>query len=485
MPTSGGKTIVAAAIIHSARRNFDAKVLFVAHRLELIDQAVAQLARWGITEIGVIRADDEREAPLMPIQVASVQTLARRNVALKPSVVITDECHRAVADTYQKNIFDAYPDAVHIGLTATPCRADGRPLGRSSGGPFDALEVAATYTDLIRDKFVAEPCCFSAPPMQLPDLSSVKINAGDYDLGELEEVMRGEALIAGIYERWIELHGDRKTVIFATGIDHSRMIVERFRERGVQAAHIDGKTPEHERRAVLSDLEKGQLEVVSNVGVLEEGWDCPPVKCASIARPTKSLRLYMQQVGRILRPWNDYVPIILDHAGNFDRHGAPHEDRIWSIEGPPRKKSEANFKLCPKCYAYLRSNLRECPHCGHSFASAPRERKPIHEVNVPLVERQKKIDEQARRYSEFRKIVELARHKGFRAGFASAKYKEKYGAWPPWEWSQEAKASFDRDGAWQRRLAVRDEYRKQRAEEGDVEGRLDKLAEETFREWDQ
>lgn len=479
--------MVAASIIHSARKNFNAKILFVAHRIELIDQAVAELRDWGVTEVGVIRADDRRYAPLMPVQVASISTLARRDVEwFQPAIVFVDECHRAAADSYLENVFEIYPDAVHFGLSATPCRADGRPLGKKYGGPYDALEIAATYSDLIADKFIAEPRCFSIP--EKPDLSSVHTVAGDYNLDELEEVMMGQAVVGGIFKRWSELYDcdgvKRPTVVFATSIKHSREIEKLFQENSVTIAHLDKDTPIEVRRGMLARLASGELQVITNVGILEEGWNCPPAKCGILARPTKSLRLYMQQVGRFLRPWNDVTPFILDHAGNFDRHLAPHTDRFWTLDEPPKHmKSAGDFKVCPDCYAYIASHLKECPHCKHSFARQMEEEARLREVNVPLVERTQAIDPKRR---DFDKWVDEARKKGYKPTWASVQFKEKYGGWPPWSWSGHAKAMFEADLQWQNKLSRNEVWRARRKaeEETTTDDKLIAMADEAFKIWD-
>lgn len=512
LPTGGGKTVVMSAIIHSARRNFNSKILIVVHSIELINQAVAELEEWGITEIGVIRSNDRRYAPLMPVQVASIQTLSRRDIEwFQPSLVFVDECHRAAADTYMANVFDAYPDAIHFGLTATPCRKDGRPLGRAFGGPYDALEVAAHYSDLIAAKFIVEPRCFTIP--EKPDLANLHTVAGDYNMDELEEVMMGEALVGGILKRWQELHDHggtkRPTVIFATSIKHSKEIAKLFQDSGVTIAHLDGTTPDEVRRSMLARLSTGDLQAITNVGVLEEGWNCPPAKCGILARPTKSLRLYMQQVGRFLRPccgcghtpidhnlgacmkcgclvMQLVTPLILDHAGNFDRHGAPHEDRLWKLDEATKAKPQAgNFKVCPDCYAYIASHLRECPHCEHSFARQMEEQK-MREVNVPLVEREQAIDPRRRDFDAF---FEEARKKGYKPTWASVRYKEKYGGWPPYAWSDFAKRSFENDLQWQTKLSRNEVWRERRRveraeEERPTEDKLMELADKAFKEWD-
>ena len=201
---------------------------------------------------------------------------------------------------------------------------------------------------------------------------------------------------------------------------------------------------------------------MSNCSVLLEGWDQPSVKYLALARPTKSLVLYMQAAGRVLRPWNDVQPIIVDHGGNYDRHGAPHEDRVWSLDVPPKRKAESKWKTCPKCYAYIPSSARECPHCKHSFVvKDDLFFVPPHELRAKLEERKIPADQKR---AFFEQVAREAKSKGFKPGFAGAKYKEKFGAWPPWEWSQDLLAQYESDPIWKAKLAFREERRAHYAE---------------------
>jgi DNA repair protein RadD len=452
-PTAGGKTVLAAAIIHSGRRNFNARFLFIVHRLELIDQTVAQLARWGVTEVGVIRADDRRTNAMMPVQVATIQTLGRRD--LPPAdIVFSDECHHDAAEG-RKRVLAAYPDATYIGLSATPIRLDGKPLGDI----YQVIETAATYSELIADGSIVAPVVYGSPAPV--DLSGVHTQLGDYVIDELEVAMNQAKVVGDLVKEW-QVHADgRRTVVFACTIKHSLTIVEKFCEAGIRAEHLDGTTPEDARKACLKRLDDGLTQVVSNVGILQEGWDQPSCKCIMLARPTKSLSLYMQQVGRVMRPWHpqglstnpSIVPLVLDHAGNVDRHGMPHEDRVWSLDEKPRRKKEVSeYHVCPSCYAYVREN--PCELCG--YMKPVEERKIRTDENVGLVER--KPEDERRVF--FVALVEKARSHGFKPGYAGAKFKEKYNQWPPWSWSNEAKQAFAEDRSWQYRQVKREEERK-------------------------
>ena len=441
LPTGGGKTVVAAAIIASARQNFGARVLFFAHRLELVNQTVRQLARWGVVDVGVMRGDDDRTNPSAPVQVATVQTLARRKLP-EADIVFIDEAHRAAGATYQR-VIEAYPDATIVGLSATPCRLDGKPLG----DVFDALELGGTYAELIADGFIVEPVVYSSRTS--PDLSRIHTRAGDFDEGELEEAMMQPHVVGCIVGEWQAHAEGRRTVAYAVTVAHSQAIVERFTTAGIPAEHLDGTTPEAERAAILARVESGETLVVSNCAVLTEGWDCPPVKAVIMARPTKSLSLYMQCVGRTLRPWGNVTPIVLDHGGNVERHGLPTTDRIWSLSGIPQTdKAKSEHHVCKGCFAYVRKN--PCELCGYVAIVVPREIRE--EAGVLKIINAESDDRRA----FFVAQLERARARGFKPGFASAQWKEKYGAWPPWPWSQEAKLAFADDGDWQKRNTDRE-----------------------------
>jgi superfamily II DNA or RNA helicase len=435
-PTGGGKTVLAAWIIDSALKN-GCKVLFIVHRLELIDQTVRQLAKYNVLDVGVMRADDKRTNPDAPVQVATYQTLNRRELP-SADIIISDECHYDAGET-RRRLLESYPNAQIIGLTATPCRYDGEPLSP----PYDALEVAATYSELIDDKFIVAPKVFSNPAPV--DLSSVRTQHGDYVLSELEFAMNQAKINGDLVKEWLKRSEGRRTVAFAVTVKHSLSIVESFLAAGVRAEHIDGETPLEARRACLRRLEDRFVSVVSNVDVLGEGFDSPPVKCIVMARPTKSLRLYIQQSGRALRPWEGVTPLILDHAGNVDRHGSlPHEDREWSLIGMPRLKREVSpYRTCPACYAYVLNN--PCELCG--FLQPVQERLIKENRGVNLVERN---TEDVRRVFFVAKL-EQARQKGYKPGFAAMKYQEKFNERVPFSWGNEAKRSFAEDPAWQSR----------------------------------
>lgn len=448
-PTGAGKTLTAAAMLAGALEKGN-RSMFVAHRLELIDQTVATFAKLGITSIGVIRAGDKRKDMSQPIQVASIQTLARRKIRVDGlRIIFIDEGHRAYSESYVKFLFDMYPEAVFVLLSATPCRSDGKPLGKY----VDAIVAGPTYSSLILGGHLVAPHVYSTPV--LPDLSSVRTTAGDYNAEDLEVAVNRRALIGNLLSEWQKRGQGHRTVAFAVSVAHSQAIVEMFRDAGVSAEHLDGTTEEGERRAILARLASGETRLVSNVGVLCEGWDLPACKCMLLARPTKSLALYMQMAGRILRPWEGVTPVILDHGGNVDRHGMPHEDREWSLEGKPKKSKGAPAKTCKSCFAMIAAALMVCPHCGYEFP-APVSPEPTPMENLTAVELAlRTLDGDDAQLAFFRQTAEKARAKGWQPGAVLHRFREKFGAMPPREWWRPLKKLAKNDPEWSVKLAER------------------------------
>ncbi|MFI5302654.1 MAG: DEAD/DEAH box helicase, partial [Polyangiales bacterium] len=297
--TGGGKTSIAGSFIVRAVERGQ-RVLFLAHRRELIVQAYRRLLDFGLSErdVGIIMGNDPRRRPGARVQVASVDTL-RRRAQPGADVVFWDEAHRSICPS-QRAIAAHHAGALHIGLTATPFGPNGAGLGVA----YDELHVVASPRLLMDQGFLVEPRVFTVPVAKRPNLKGVRIARGDYTSADLEAAVDRQALIGNIVEHWRRYADGVRTVVFAVSVAHSKHIVERFVAAGVAAEHLDGETPTTERDAILARLDRGDTRVVGSVGTLCEGWDQPSVKCAILARPTKSTGLYLQQAGRILRPWN-------------------------------------------------------------------------------------------------------------------------------------------------------------------------------------
>ena len=348
-------------------------------------------------------------------------------------VVVIDECHHARARTYEA-IIEQYPDAQIVGLTATPCRGDGRGLGNS----FDALVHCPSVRELIALGNLV-PTVVYAPTR--PDLKGVRVRQGDYVESELAARVDKAKLIGDIVEHWGKYAADRQTLAFAVGIQHSVHIRDEFRRAGVAAEHIDGSTPNDEREAILRGLANGSVRVVSNVGIATEGFDCPDVGAVVLARPTKSLGLYRQMVGRALRPTpGKENAVILDHAGAVFEHGLAEDDIDWTLSTDRRAenvsqakrggKGERRLVTCPECGA-VRWSGPVCHACGYRPKPKPRgidfvdgtlERVDGKGGSAPSPE------EKRRWHAELRFIAE---QRDYRRGWVAWKYKERFGEWPP------------------------------------------------------
>jgi len=277
----------------------------------------------------------------------------------------------------------------------------------------------------------------------------------------------------------------RRTFAFAVNIQHSLDICERFAAAGVKIAHLDGTTSETERKRVLKALGTGELEIITSVGVLLKGVDIPSAKCVLHARPTQSIVLWRQSCGRVLRPWHSdcrpgcrdhpsVQPLILDHANNIARHGFPHEDLFWELtERARQSEKKPPTRICQDCYAYLPAYKRLCPYCG-AEAPPPEERELPKESEEQLRNLSGTPEEMRRMY--FNMMAQVARAKGYKPGFVGARHKQRYGAWPPWEWSESLKMSFASDPEWQANLAV-NTARKKKHEEAKMAKELAKIEE--------
>ncbi len=369
-PTGAGKTVIASDLIRRAQAR-NSRIIFLAHRKELIEQCSERLAdndiHHGIIKSGV------RPTITARVQVASVQTLVRREFD-EPELLFIDECHHARASTYHR-IIEKCPRSRIIGLTASPCRTDGKGLGDI----FDSMVQVTTTKALIEEGFLVPFRVFS--PTKL-DLSGVRTTGGDYNQRQLDGVVRRSSIYGDIIKEWFAKAADRLTVVFAVSVAHSLKICEAFRAAGVRAEHVDGDTPDDRRAEILADLRAGKIQIVSNCGILTEGWDCPPVSCLIVARPTASLALHLQIVGRGLRTDPCKVDcIILDHAGNHARHGFATDNREWSLAGVERRASSEgkdkapSVRICPKCYLCHPAGTASCP-CGHEWVVEGR--KPEH-----------------------------------------------------------------------------------------------------------
>ena len=357
-PTGSGKTVLFSHIVAGAAAKGN-RVMLLGHRQEIVEQISGALEGLGVYH-GVIMAGEMGNDA--PVQVASVATLVRRlNWMRDVDLVVVDEAHHAVAGTW-KRILAASAGAKVLGVTATPERLDGKGLEDE----FDVLVPGPAVGDLIKGGYLSVPVTYAQ--QRAPDLSRVKKSMGDYATGELSKAMSDGVVIGSAVDEYERRCRGVPAIAFCVDIAHSEMVCGAFKARGFRAAHVDGETPKDQRREMIAALGNGGLDVLCNCGLVSEGLDVPGVVAGILLRPTKSLALYLQQVGRTLRvaPGKKNA-IILDHAGNLFEHGFVDDTRSWTLKGREKRKREvdaAPFKHCPECGAALKLAAKECDACG-------------------------------------------------------------------------------------------------------------------------
>lgn len=419
-PTGSGKTLLTAHMLHTAAQRGMAS-FFVVHRRELIKQSTIAFAQEGLRH-GIIAAgfpEDRRHL----VQLASVQTLAKRFARYrKPRLVVWDECHHLAAGSWTK-LFSAFGDAFHIGLSATPERLDGQGLGKF----FKEMLNGPSVAWLIENKFLSDYRLYA--PSKI-NLAGVHTRMGDFVQSEVATAVDRPSITGDVISHYKKFCDGKRAVVFCASIQHSKHVVEQFRAAGYAAAHVDGETPQEERDEAIKGFRAGHIKILSNVELFGEGFDVPAIEAAILLRPTQSLGLYLQQIGRALRPADEKShAIILDHVGNCERHGLPDEDRTWSLAGDVSRRhkdgtSNNSVRVCPKCFAAQFSGRPSCQFCGFVFEGKPRE---IDEKEGELSEVDKAIARRARNLEQgsagsLEELYQIGRKRGYRQPRAWAKY---------------------------------------------------------------
>lgn len=451
LPTGGGKTVMAQAMLGSAQR-LELLSQFIVHRKELVEQTSKTFAGGGLKH-GFVASGYPADYDANLI-LAGVQTLANRlDLVLPPNLIVLDEAHHATADTWARTLAE-FPEAFVVGLTATPERLDGRGLDDH----FDVMIEGPSVAELIARGFLSSFDYF-APGV--PDLSKARTDAA------AAEIMDKPTLIGDMVEHYLRLAAGQPGIVFASNREHSRHLVDAFQGSGVRALHVDGDMSQKERERADAAFRAREVDLLSNVDLFGEGYDVPGIVYCGLGRRTQSLALYRQQVGRDLRPvYADGMPInsdaarlaaiaagpkprgiICDHAGNVFQHGFPDEDIEWSLQGKagrPRGASDdaTPVKQCMTCYRVSRSIVSICPGCGTEFVVVKR-RISVAEGQLARLEReelkrrqaqQRRIEEQnCKSHADF---VSLARARGYDEPEKWAKVKMKTRATAAARWNR-------------------------------------------------
>jgi superfamily II DNA or RNA helicase len=420
-PTGSGKTVLFSYITSRVLER-GSRVVIVAHRREILDQISGTLSNVSVPH-GFIQTG--KPMSKQPAMVASIQTLRRRlDQVTAPDLVIIDEAHHSVSKSYV-NMFAAWPDALFIGVTATPERRDGKGLGVM----FDRMVMGPSVQWLIDNGFLAKPVYYA--PKHTPDLSSVSKVAGDFDRAETEEIIDTPRITGDAVTHYRKFCPNQRAVAFCISVAHAQHVADQFCAAGVPAASIDGTLDPEIRSKRVQDLTLGKILVLTSCELISEGFDLPAVNAAILLRPTHSLSMHLQQLGRALRPFPGKThATILDHVGNCLRHGLAEQQREWDLKGRinrTKKSTPVETKQCSKCFAIFAGTA--CPQCGAEREVTVREVEQVDGElqRLSIEDIQKKRDERreegkCKTLDDFRS---LAAKRGYKPGWAFFRWKAR------------------------------------------------------------
>jgi len=429
-PCSFGKTITAAYMLKEAVRK-GKRGIFICDRIKLVEQSLDAFDLHGI-ETGVLQGAHYRADSGAPIQIASIQTLARRARLPEFDFAIVDECHST--HKYLIQIMEKLNNIPFVGLSATP-------FAKGLGKIYDDLIVPIKPRELLEQGYLSPIHYYGGLK---PNLSGVRGRAlptggTDYDPVSLEiAVERDMGLVGDIVRNW-KAHGENsQTIAFSPSIKHSKFMVEMFNEAGIPAEHIDGYTDPEMRQMLYKAHDAGEFKILSCSKLLNTGYDAPTVRCLIDCYPTKSLISYVQRAGRIARTseGKDYS-IYLDHSGNVSRHGfaediVPFElddgDKKFTESNQVKKEKEAKIWECPECYQQ-RSGIA-CP-CGYEIPMKERLKSDEQMLKrMKASERNMATTTEDDRRKFLGELYLHAENKGYKIGWADRLFKQKFGDWP-------------------------------------------------------
>jgi DNA repair protein RadD len=428
LPTGGGKTVVFSHIAEQAAAK-GSRICVLVHRQELLRQASASLASLDVPH-GLIAANRSMDLS-QPVQVASVQTLARRLHKLPPGLfqlLVVDEAHHSNAGTWAK-VLAHFSAARVLGVTATPVRGDGRGLGEW----YSELILGPSPAELTDAGFLA-PAKVYAPPIGF-STQGLRRRMGDFDLSQAAGELGGTKIMGDAVSHYQRLLAGKTAIAFCCSIAHAEGVAAAFNQRGVAAASIDGTMDSQTREQLLSDLGAGRLKVLTSCALIGEGVDVPSVAGCLLLRPTQSLSLHLQMIGRCLRPQPGKTATVLDHVGNIERLGHHLDPQDWTLDGVKKRDREASpsVKVCPQCFSCMASVKQQCVDCGYEFKPEKRE---LVQVDGELVEvnRQDRKREQAQA-NTIEDLIQVGKRRGMKN---------------PTGWARHVMAARQAKGHWRR-----------------------------------
>lgn len=399
-PCGSGKTVLMAQMAANSQAN-GKNVWVILPRQEILEQTLETFRRC--------------EIPLNTIYVGMAITTANRIAELpEPDLIIFDECHISVASTYWK-IVNATPDAFIVGLTASPCRTDNKPLGSL----YETLVEGVTVRWLIDNQYLAPYEYYSVTVADLSELS---------DCNDASSLLMKPTVYGNVIENWRKLANGLPTVIYCASVKHSKETAAKFVEAGIKAVHFDGTTPYAERKEIVDSFRSGEITVLCNCDLISMGFDMPDIGCVVMLRPTDSASLYIQQSGRALRYKPGKTAIIIDAVANFLRFQLPDEPYEWSLDIPIKRQRMINdtgdffIRTCPECFMVFKT-APICPFCGTEYPLHPRELKAHQDIELARITAQEAEEAERKRKQArmeqgkaktFPELLAIGRERGYK-----------------------------------------------------------------------
>jgi superfamily II DNA or RNA helicase len=449
-PTGSGKTVIQVLVAarEMARGNSTA---ILTPRNEIFSQTFELAAtEVGLRNVTALRAkrDGETWNPIAPIHVVSWPTLVKRAKDSNwwfPKVdrVLVDECHLSMAPKILEILQHYEPKAIIDGYSATPERPTGKGLGRF----WTEIKHVTTVRQLVKDGYLAR-CEYWGGAT--PDLHGIRIVRGDYAKKELSRAC--VKLVGDAIDNWLRLASDRQTIVFAVDIAHCEMLAHKFIQVGVKAASLHVRLPQEQRDRIVRAFKAGEIQVLVNVSIASYGFDSKEVSCVQICRPTRSIVLHLQMIGRGMRPKDDGGEcLVLDHAGNVRALGFADDlfrwrldegktgSANWTRDPKSGEAEEAKAVECEECH-HLFQRSRVCPMCGWEKPFAKRDVDVIDGDLVPIGKAlHKRLPEDFPTHDIFYAMLRhYAQEKGYNQKWAAAQYRQKCDAWPPFHWNDMA-----------------------------------------------
>jgi DNA repair protein RadD len=416
LSTGGGKTCIFSYIAQAAAKKGN-RVCILVHRAELLDQASRSLTAMGVTHgrIAAGRSMDLSHA----VQVASVQTLARRLHKLPAGffqLLVVDEAHHTNAGQWS-TVLQHFQQAHVLGVTATPCRGDGRGLGDH----YEVMVQGPSAAWLTNNGYLASARVLAPPGF---NTTGLRKRMGDFDTKEAEQ--RVGTIMGDCVSHYRKHLAGQTAIAFCCSVAHAEAVAALFMSQGIPAASIDGTMTADQRRDLLTALGTGRIKVLTSCSLIGEGVDVPSVGGCILLRPTQSVSLHLQMIGRCLRLSAGKTAVVLDHVGNTLRLGHHLEDRDWTLDGMRKRDSDRppSVKVCPVCFSTSMSATQVCPDCGHVFApQETRELKVVEGELQELTTRERKREQgSAQSLDDLRK---LAQQRGYKRGWAERVYQAR------------------------------------------------------------